>query len=142
LFSNPDCPYGDTLIKSVAVTSGVGHKAEVLAYLDAFPTICALISDEDPTSILLGASPTLYCGITGISGAAKDKVVVFLGNSEESVVPFVLPDDAFGRLPNADAVNVTIDTNAHHTAFAALGAGANHLPAIANNAASEGVRPC
>jgi len=69
-------------------------------------------------------------------------VVVFLGNSEESVVLFVLPDDAFGCLSNTYAVSITIDTNAHYTVFAALGAGANHLPTIANNAASEHVRPC
>jgi len=58
---------------------------------------------------------------------------MFLGNLEEGVVPFVLPDDAFGRLSNAEAVNVTIDTNAHHAAYAALGAGVNHIPTIANN---------
>jgi len=63
------------------------------------------------------------------------------GNSEEGVVPFVLPDDTFGRLSNAKAVNVTIDTNAHHAAYAALGAGVSHIPTIANNTASERVRP-
>jgi len=60
---------------------------------------------------------------------------------EEGVVPFVLPDEAFGRLANADAVNVTADTNADHAAYAALGAGVNHIPTIANNTASEHVRP-
>jgi len=67
---------------------------------------------------------------------------VFLGNAEEAVVPFVLPDDAFGRLANANAVSVTIDTNAHLAAYAALGPGVNHLPTIPNNAAGERVRPC
>jgi len=37
---------------------------------------------------------------------------MFLGNSEDGVVPFVVPDDAFGLLSNAEAVQVTIDTNA------------------------------
>jgi len=47
----------------------------------------------------------------------------------------------FSRLSNTDGVNVTIDTNAHHAAYATLGAGVNHIPTIANNAASERVRP-
>jgi len=68
---------------------------------------------------------------------------MFLGNSEEGVVPFVLPNDAFGCLAKADGVHVTIDTNAHHAAYAALGAGVNHIPTIANDAAtsSEHVQP-
>jgi len=86
-----------------------------------FPTLCAIISDDNPTSILLGSSPTLYRGVAGIASAANNRVVMFLGNLEEGVVPFVLPDDAFGRLSNADGVNVTIDTNAHHAAYVALG---------------------
>jgi len=75
----------------------------------------------------------LYHGVAGIASATDNRVVMFLGNLEEGVVPFVLPDDAFGRLSNAEAVNVTIDTNAHHAAYAALGAGVNHIPTIANN---------
>jgi len=66
---------------------------------------------------------------------------MFLGNSEEGDVPFVAPDDALGRLSNSEAINVTNDTNAHHAAYAALGVGVNHIPTIANNAASERVRP-
>ena len=136
-FSNLDRPYVDTLAEFAAVTAAPGYKAEVLGYPDAFPTLCAIISNDDPTSILLGSCPTLYRGIAGIRSVADDRVVMFLGNSEEGVVPFVVPEDAFGRLANADAVNVTIDTNAHHTAYAGLGAGVNHIPTIANNAASE-----
>jgi len=52
-----------------------------------------------------------------------------------------VPNDAFGCLSNADAVNVTIETNAHHAAYAALGAGVHHIPTIANNAASKRIRP-
>jgi len=118
-----------------------GHKAEVLAYLDAFPTMCALIFEDNPTSILLGSSPTLYRGIAGIASTIDNRVVMFLGNSEEAVVPFVLPDDAFGCLSDADAMTVTIDTNAHHAAYTALGARPHHLLTIANDAASERVRP-
>jgi len=136
-FSNHDRPYVDTLAEFAAGTAVPGHKAVVLGYPDAFPTLCAIISDDDPTSILLGSSPTLYCGIAGIASAADNRVVMFLGNSEEGVFPFVVPDDVFGRLSNAKAVNVTIDINAHHGTYAALGAGVNHIPTIANNAASE-----
>jgi len=136
-FSNHDRPYVDTLAEFAAVTAAPGHKAEVLAYPNAFPTLCAIISNDDPTSILLGSCPTLYRGIAGIASNADNRVVMFLGNLEEGVVPFVVPDDAFGRLSNAEGVNVTIDTNAHHAAYAALGAGVNHIPTIANNAASE-----
>jgi len=130
------------LAKFAAVTAGAGHKTEVLAYPKAFPTLCAIISDADPTSILLGSSPTLYRGITGITSAVDNRVVMFLGNSEENVVPFVVPDDAFGCLLHLNAVVVTTDTNAHQAAYVALGAGVNHIPTIANNAASECVRPC
>jgi len=140
--SNHDRPYVDTLAKFVAGTTASGHKAVVLGYPDAFHTLCAIISDDDPTSILLGSSPTLYRGIAGIASTADNRVVMFLGNSEEGVVPFVVPVDAFGRLSNAEAVTVTIDTNAHHAAYAALGHGVNHIPPIANDAASERVRPC
>jgi len=139
VFSNHDRPYFDTLAKFAAVTAAPGHRTEVLGYPDAFPTLCAIISDDNPTSILLGSSPTLYCGIAGIASAANNRVVMFLGNSEEGVVPFVLFDDAFGRLSNAEAVNVTIDTKAHHAVYAALGAGVNHIPTIANNATSKRV---
>jgi len=142
VFSNHDRPYFDTLAEFAAVTAAPGHKAEVLGYPDAFPTLCAIISDDDLTSILLGSSPTLYRGIAGDASAADNRVVMFLGNLEEGVVPFVLPDDAFGCLSNAGSVSVTIDTNAHHAAYVALGAGVNHIPTIANNAASEHVRPC
>jgi len=108
VFSNHDRPYVDTLAEFAAVTAAPGHKASVLGYPDAFLTLCAIISNDDPTSILLGSYPTLYRGIAGIaSAAAADQVVMFLGNSEEGVVPFVVPDDAFGRLANAEAVNVT-----------------------------------
>jgi len=141
VLSNHDRPYFNTLAKFNAVTAAPGHKAEVLGYPDAFPTLCAIISDDDPTSILLGSSSTLYRGIAGIASATDNRVVMFLGNLEEGVVPFVLPDDTFGCLSNADGVNVTIDTNAHHAAYAALGAGVNHILTIANNAASERVRP-
>jgi len=137
VFSNHDRPYVDTLAEFPAVTAAPGHKAEVLGYPDAFPTLCAIISDNDPTSILLSSSPTLHRGIAGIASAADNRVVMFLGNSEKGVVPFVVPDDAFGCLSNAKGVNVTINTNAHHAAYAALGAGVNHIPTIANNAASE-----
>jgi len=140
-FSNHDRPYVDTLAEFAAVTVANGHKAEVLAYPDAFPTLCAIISNDDPTSILLGSCPTLYRGIAGIASNADNRVVMFLGTLEEGVVPFVVPDDVFGRLSNAEGVNVTIDTNAHHAAYAALGAGVNHILTIANNAASEFVRP-
>jgi len=138
VFSNHDRPYIDTLAKFAAVTAAPSHKAEVLGY-PAFPTLCPIISDDDPTSILLGSSPTLYHGIAGIASTADNRVVMFLGNLEEGVVPFVVPNDAFGCLSNAEAVNVTIDTNAHHAAYGALGAGVNHIPTIANNAASERV---
>jgi len=141
VFSNPDCPYVDMLAEFAAVTAAPGRKTEVLAYPDAFPTLCAIISDEDPTSILIGSSPTLYRSIVGIASAANNRVVMFLGNPEESFVPFVLPDDAFGRLANNDTVMITTDNNAHHAAYAALGAGVNHIPTIANNAASKRVRP-
>jgi len=142
VFSNHDRPYFDMLAKFAAVTAAPGHKAEVLGYPDAFPTLCTIISDDDPTSILIVSSPTLYRGIAGIASVADNIVVMFLGNSEEGVVPFVLPDDAFGCLSNAEGVNVTIDTNAHHAAYTALGAGVNHIPTIANNDASERVPPC
>ena len=141
VFSNPDRPHVDALAKFTAVTVAPGHKTEVLGYPDVFPTLCALISDEDPTSILLGSSPTLCRGIAGIASAADDKVVMLLQNSEEGVVPFVLPDDAFGRLANADGAHVTIGTNTHHAAYAALGASVNHIPTIANDAASQRARP-
>jgi len=62
-FSNHDRPYVDTLAEFAAATAAPGHKSEVLGYPDAFPTLCPLISDADPTSILLGSSPTLYRGI-------------------------------------------------------------------------------
>jgi len=137
VFSNPDRPYVDTLAEFAARTAGAGHKTKVLAYPDAFPTLCAIISDVDPTSILLGSSPTLYCGITGIAGAADNHVVMFLGNLEEQVVPFVLPDDAFGCLGHGDAITVTVDTVARQAAYAALGVGVNHIPTIANDAASK-----
>jgi len=140
-FSNPDCPHIDTLAEFTAVTAALGHKTKVLGYPDAFPTLCALISNEDPTSILLGSSPTVYCSIAGIACAADNRVVMFLGNLEEGVVLFVLPNDAFGCLAKADVVNADIDANAHHAACVALGAGVNHIPTIANNAASERVRP-
>ena len=141
-FSNHDRPCVDTLAEFAAGTAAPGHKAVVLGYPDAFPTLCAIISDDDPTSILLGSSPTLYRGIAGIASAADNRVVMFLGNLEEGVVPFVVPDDAFGCLSNAEAVDVTIDTNAHHAVYAALGHGVNHIPTIANEAASKRVRPC
>jgi len=54
----------------------------VLGYPDAFPTLCAIISNDDPTSILFGSSPTLYRSIAGITSAADNRVVLFLGNSE------------------------------------------------------------
>ena len=136
---NHGCPCFDTLAEFAAVTAAPGHRTEVLGYPDAFPTLCAIISNDHPTSILLGYSPSLYRGVAGIASTADNRVVMFLGNSEEGVVPFVLPD-AFGRLSNTEAVNVTIDTNAHHAAYAAPGAGVNHVPTIANNAASERVR--
>jgi len=139
VFSNPNRPYVETLAKFAAVTAGAGHKTEVLAYAEAFPTLCAIISNADPTSILLSSSPTLYRRITGIASAVDNRVVMFLGNSEENVVPFVLPDDAFGRLSHLDSVVVTTDTNAHQAAYAA---GVNYIPTIANDAASERVRPC
>jgi len=141
VFSNHVHPCVDTLAEFAAGTAAPGHKAVVLGYPDAFPTLCAIISNDDPTSILLGSSPTLYRSIAGIVSAADNRVVMFLGNSEEGVVPFVVPHDAFGHLSNADAVNVTIDTNAHHVAHAALEAGVHHIPTIANNAASKCVRP-
>jgi len=141
-FSNHDRPYVDTLADFAAVTAAPSHKAEVLGYPDAFPTLCTLISNDDPTSILLGSCPTLYRGIAGIASNANNRVIMFLGNLEEGVVPFVVPDDAFGRLPNTEAVNVTIDTNAHHAAYAALGAGVNHIPTITIDANSECVQPC
>jgi len=141
-FSNHDRPCVDTLAEVAAVTAAPSHRTEVLGYPDVFPTLCAIISDDDPTSILLGSSRTLYRSIAGIASAADNRVVMFLGNSEENVVPFVLPDGAFGRLSNTEAVNVTIDTNAHHAAYPALGAGVNYIPTIANDAASERVRPC
>jgi len=140
-FSNHDRPCVDTLAKFAAVTAAPGHKAEVLGYPDAFPTLCALISNDDPTSILLGSSPTLYRGIAGIASNTDNRVVMFLGNSEEGVFPFVVPNGAFGPLSNAEAVNVSIDTNAHHAAHTALGAGVNHIPTIGNNVASERVQP-
>jgi len=136
-----DRPYVDTLAEFAAGTAAPGHKAEVLGYPDAFPTLCAIISNDDPTSILLGSCPTLYRGIAGIASNADNRVIMFLGNSEEGVVPFVVPDDAFGRLSNAESVVVTIDTNAHHAAYAALGHGVNHVSTIANDANSERVRP-
>jgi len=110
------------------VTAAPGHKAEVLGYPDAFPTLCAIISNDDPTSILLGSCATLYRGIAGSRSTADNRAVMFLGNSEEGVVPFVVPDDAFGRLSNSDTVSVTVDTNAHHAAYAGLGGGVNHIP--------------
>ena len=142
VFSNHDRPCVDTLAEFAVGTAAPGHKVVVLDYPDAFPTLCAIISDDDPTSILFGSSPTLYRGIAGIAITANNRVVMFLGNLEEGAVPFVAPNDAFGRLSNAKAVNVTIDTYAHHAAYAALGAGVNHIPTIANNAASEHVQPC
>jgi len=95
VFSNQDRPYFDTLAKFAAVTAAPGHKAKVLGCPDAFPTLCAVISNDDPTSILLGSSPTLYRDIAGIASTADNRVVMFLGNSEGGVVPFVLPNDAF-----------------------------------------------
>jgi len=50
--------------------------------------------------------------LAGITSATDDRVVMFLGNAEEAVVPFVLPGDAFGCLSNGNAVSVTIDANA------------------------------
>jgi len=141
VFSNPDRPHVDALAKFTAVTVAPGHKTEVLGYPDVFPTLCALISDEDPTSILLGPSPTLYRGVAGIASAADNRVVMVLGNLEEAVVPFVLPNEAFGRLSDADSLNVSIDTNAHHAAYAALGASVNHIPTIAKKGASKRIRP-
>jgi len=44
-----------------------------------------------PFSLVL---PPLYRGIARIASAADNRVVMFLGNSEEGVVPFVLHDDA------------------------------------------------
>jgi len=140
-FSNHDRPYVDTLAEFAAGTAAPGHKAKVLGYPDAFPTLCAIISNDDPTSILLNSCPTLYHGIAGIASNADNRVIMFLGNLEEGVVPFVVPDDAFGRLSNAESVVVAIDTNAHHAAYAALGHGVNHIPTIANDANSERVRP-
>jgi len=140
-FSNHDHPYVNTLAEFAVVTAAPGHKVAVLGYPDAFPTLCAIISDDDPTSILLGSSPTLYRGIAGIASAAANQVVMFLGNSEEGVVPFVVPDDAIGCLANAEAVNVSIDTNAHHGAYTALRAGVHHIPTVAIDANSERVRP-
>jgi len=96
---------------------------------------------HDPASILLGSSPALCRSIAGIASAADNRVVMFLGNSEEGVVLFVVPDDALGRLSDAEAVDVAVDTDAHHATCATLGAGVNHIPIVANNAASEGVRP-
>jgi len=133
VFRNLDQPCIDTLAEFAAVTAAPGHKTSVLGYPDAFPTLCAIIFDEDPTSILIGSSPTLYRGIAGIAGIAStadNRVVMFLGNSKESIVPIVLPNDAFGCLPNADAVVVTADTNAHNAAYAALGGGVNHIPTM------------
>jgi len=79
-FSNHDRPCIDMLAEFAAVTAAPGHKAAVLGYPDAFPTLCAIISDDDPTSILLGSYATLCRGIAGIASAAADQVVMFLGN--------------------------------------------------------------
>jgi len=92
VFSNHNRPCVDTLAEFAAVTAATSHKAEVLGYPVAFPILCALISDADPTSILLGSSPTLYRGIAGIASNANNRVVMFLGNLEEGVVPFVVTE--------------------------------------------------
>ena len=96
--------------------------------------LCTFISDADPTAILLGSSPTLYRGISGLASNANNQVVVFLGNSEEAVVQLVLPDDSFARLSKANAIVVTIDSVAHHAALTAAGA---QLPTLGGGAATE-----
>jgi len=109
------------LAESHAGTTAVIHKTEVLAYPCTFPTLCAIIPDEDPTSILLGSSPTLYRGIPGVASVADNILVMLLGSAEENLVLFVLPEDAFARLTTANVVSITIDSNAHHTAYTNLG---------------------
>jgi len=59
VFSNHDRPYVNTLAEFAVGTMAPGHKALAFGYPDAFPTLCDIISDDDPTSILLGSSPTL-----------------------------------------------------------------------------------
>jgi len=54
-FSNHDRPHVDTLAEFAAVTAAPGHKAEVLGCPNAFPALCAIISNDDPTSILFGS---------------------------------------------------------------------------------------
>jgi len=64
VFSNHDRPYVDTLAEFAAVTAAPGHKAEVLGYPDAFPTLCAssLMRTLPPFSsvlLLLSTAATL-----------------------------------------------------------------------------------
>ena len=122
-FSNHDRAYTETLAEAATNAAGDNFMQDVLSYSDAFPTICAFISEDDPATILLGSHPTFYRGAPGLATTADESTVVFLGNQEESLVPFVLPDAAFGRVSALNSVVITTDTLAHYTAFAARGGG-------------------
>ena len=66
---------------------------------------------------------------------------MFLGNSEDGAVPYVLPDEAFGRLSHGNAISVHTAAADHQAAFATLAGGVDHIPTIAGGAGTEMVRP-
>jgi len=50
-FSNPNCSCADALVETLARTTVANHKTEIFACLDTFPTLFAIIPDDDPASI-------------------------------------------------------------------------------------------
>ena len=92
------------------------------------PVVLAFIMDSDPDYIYVGHSPTRFPGDLTDPQPFDNDTVVLVGDQDASIVPIVLPNNAFARLPS----NVTCHTAAvirgpamHAAATVALRSGAH-----------------
>ena len=102
---HPD--YG-TLLNTLGSGNAAGPevRAGILATTARSPVVLAIMMDNEPDTIYVVHSPTLYPRNLAAAFPMDDHVVVLAGNDANRLVPIVLPADAFARTANVRCLQV------------------------------------